>query len=140
MKDVKFTTCENKDVTFHTFFTTKSIHTKVTFDGEPMAYGILLRQKDDADFFREFVVHNQDIFETCKRLEVNSVTNVGDNEESYLFSPDAGYFVPILLWVSGFVVGVFVLGLIYECCRHQIPKRDKSRNENGNNNVRLMKT
>ena len=44
---------------------------KVKFDGDKMAYGILVREEDDYNFFNEYIVQNQIVYETCALLHLN---------------------------------------------------------------------
>lgn len=111
----------------HNFIHSDSVNTRIHFTGEGMAYGLLLKDLEDESFFRDFVDHNRDIFETCKRLEMNIVNDDSNSEDVYLFSPDGAYFKPMLIGTTGAVIGVFVLGVIFEIIRAQCSSRSSKK-------------
>merc|ERR1711998_205611 len=53
------------------FFLQRTHRTKIDYDGEKMAYGILVKNEEAYLYFEEFIRHNQVVYETCALLLLN---------------------------------------------------------------------
>jgi len=99
------------------FFLDKTYRVKWTFEGERMAYGILVEEPDDYEFFEEFVKHNQAIYETCSLLRLNEMEEQAEGDHD-IFSPSGGIFYDFLYGCLGLILVIVVFGLVFEYVRY----------------------
>ena len=101
------------------FFLEQTVKTKKSFEGEKMAYGILVKDEDDYIYFNEFIKDNQAIFEICTTLDLNVMNHIIQNPEHDLFSPKGGHFYPTLIATGCTVGAMLIFGIVFELCRRK---------------------
>ena len=95
------------------FFLDQTYRVKWSFEGERMAYGILVEREEDYKYFEEFVKHNQAVYETCALLKLNEMEEEVDDHHD-IFSPSGGIFYDFLYGCLGLIVVIVVFGVVFE--------------------------
>ena len=88
-----------------------------------LTYGMLIKDEDDYDYFREYIVDNRHNLMTCKELQLH-LHFYGKSMTSYnIFQPNGPAFrITIIVVVSAIGV-IFSMGIIYEFSRMMIKKK-----------------
>ena len=119
---------EQTDVDISTFFLHDTNKVKVDYEGETMAYGVLVREEEDYQYFEEFIKHNQAVFDTCSLLGLNKKEEELNTDEHDIFHPDTGVFFEFLYGCVGVICGIFIFGFIFEVIRYTRKRDAKSAN------------
>ena len=107
---------KRKDVAL--FFLNDTLRTKLEWVGEPLSYGILVKQTKDYEYFKYFVMDNHLIFKTCTQLQASQSRNqIIDHKPNNIFTTQTEAFT-IALTITLLTLGAIILiGLIYELAR-----------------------
>ena len=100
------------------FFLKETYRTKVTFEGETMAYGILVREEEDYNFFEEYIWNNQIVYETCALLHLNEEDGRAEDVHDIFSTEDKdGLFFGFLYVCVGIIAGILLVGSVFEIIR-----------------------
>ena len=103
------------------FFLDDTYNVKWNFEGERMAYGVLVREEDDYQYFNEFVKHNQGVYETCALLQLNEMDEPSEHDHD-IFSTDGDVFFEFLYGCIGVIGVIIVFGCVFEWVRQRRAK------------------
>ena len=126
-------------ITFHTFFQNhpdfKSVESyfhsavdrsELSYNGEKLSYGILLKRVEDYNYLAEFVLDNQQVINTCNGLMLNSYSaaiSLRGGAVNPLFSTTGGLFWPSVIIGSAAIGCIVSFGILYEWSRGKICMR-----------------
>ena len=97
--------------------------TEKTYEGEKLAYGIIVRDDDDYEFFRDTFIDNRLSLSTQRLIGWNNMTELV--KVGKLFDPKSTIFqngVMVMLFCIG---AVFVFGIGYEMRRNSCRKQKR---------------
>ena len=86
-----------------------------------MAYGFLVHDQDDYDFFVDFVQDNKNVLNTCNTLLINNLSNEAaeDHSDSSIFLESGAAFLPTFVSLLITIVLICCFGVCYEFFRHR---------------------
>lgn len=99
------------------------VKTEKFLKGEKLSCGILVKSKDDFDFFKSYLKNNALSLQSCNSIKLNYRRTNNNEDDINLFSPKGGVF-ETFFFVSLTTLGiVFTFGFFYELRRHYKNKR-----------------
>ena len=115
------------DPEFVTFLKTQTIQTEVTYTGEALSYGFLMKDEEDYNFLVDFVQDNSNVLNTCNTLLINDLCNEGKEDDSHsVFLESGGAFWPTFAVLLTATASICCFGMIYECFRRRISSGEQS--------------
>ena len=99
------------------FLQTATAHSEMSYRGETLSYGILVKHKQDYDFFIDFVRDNQQVINACNDLILNRGSvyeRAQEDEENVLFSANGTLFWPTVIVGLAFICCIVCFGFVYE--------------------------
>jgi len=104
------------------FIKEETLQTEISYTGEKLSYGALVKTADDYEFLSDFVTDNTNVMTTCNNLMVNNFSNYEIKNsmhrmDNLLFSESGEIFWSIFISVSACVGMIVCFGLIYEYLR-----------------------
>lgn len=110
------------------FLRSKTIRTEISYIGNKLSYGMLVKNVEDYDFFADFVIDNLNVINTCSNIVINEGSRrirVNDVENP-LFSINGGVFWPSFTIVSCLIIVMCMYGAVYEILRRRVYRHEKS--------------
>lgn len=97
----------------------KVVNTENSIPGKKFAYGVLIKEDEDYDYFSEFVVNNGAVINTCHALTLNNISAhmYVEKTTNILISSSADFFWPSFISLSCIIALMFITGMIYEIYR-----------------------
>lgn len=96
------------------------IQQEMMYQGDQLAYGMLIKQKHDYDYFRTYFENNWLHLQTCHQVQNNRKFSLMPRVETSLFSPESGLFLPFLYYSLGILGLISCFGVIYEMRRRLV--------------------
>ena len=106
------------------FLKKKTIRTELSYTGETLSYGFLVKDLDDYEFLVDFVRDNNNVLNTCNTLLINNLSNEAQDEQTTdsIFSAESSAF-----WTTfGILLTTIVTIAFFGCC-YEIRRRKKER-------------
>ena len=57
------------------FFLGQTLITEKTYDGDKLAFGILIKKREDYEYFRQVIMDNKLSIDTCSIIALNMIDN-----------------------------------------------------------------
>ena len=115
-------TNNTENTTIAKFFKHQTYHTVIDRGGVVYSYGILVKEKEDYDYFNQFVVDNHLNLQICKELQMHQLPDEGPSKMHDIFSPDAGLFKISIKITLTLLAVIICIGVLYEIARKKICK------------------
>ena len=99
----------------------------LSYHGESMSMGIIVKQEDDYEYFADYVKDNSAIINVCIGLIINNLTahselNIKTIPEDVLFEIYDDLFWPTLLTITTALGLIICFGVVYEIHRRSLIK------------------
>ena len=110
------------------FIKTSTMHSEMLYKGEKLSYGILVKRKEDYEYFVDFVRDNQQVINACNRLFLNRQSEyekIQDDEELILFQADGSLFWPPFIMGTVCISCIVCFGVAYEWRRKKVKHFDR---------------
>ena len=125
---------ESSNPGFVNFLKTQTIRTELSYTGEALSYGFLVKDADDYDFLVDFVQDNNNILNACNTLLINDLSNKAkDSQDSTsIFEVSGGAFWPTFTFLVSTIALICCFGFCYEIHRRlSLKKNDGVKNQHG---------
>ena len=90
--------------------------------GYHLKCGMLIRRREDYDFFREYLDNNRLIMHTCNDARMTTLSDESE-EGSNFMTADGSLFKKVITYVLSIVGAIVVIGLLIEAVRYYVKNR-----------------